>query len=147
MTNTRFLPGLSALRGERHAALAAGLIREERLRSTAALRHALPLTSWRGRSGRRYVVGVHPSAEPDLADVTDAVVIAVERDGDGLARMVGVAAPGRRSARVSRLGWIDAVRRSGATELHVHRLADSEAERHAVLADLAGSDPAASCPA
>ena len=55
------------------------MIREERLRSTAALRHALPLTSWRGRSGRRYVVGVHACGEPDLADVTDAVVIAVER--------------------------------------------------------------------
>ena len=122
------------------------MIREERLRSTAALRHSLPLTSWRGRSGRRYVVGVHACGEPDLADVTDAVVIAVERDGDGRARLVGASAPGRRTARLSRLGWLDAARRSGATELHVHRLADSEAERHAVLADLA-SDAASSCPA
>ena len=49
-------------------------VREERLRSTAGVRQAsLPLSSWRGRSGRRYVVGIHPLDEAHVIEVTDAV--------------------------------------------------------------------------
>lgn len=111
-------------------------IREERLRSTAGLREPDALSSWRGRSGRRYVVGVQPLAETDVSEVTDAVVIAVQRSGDGTAAVVDVAMAGDGMPPRARLGWLSSMRARGATEVHVHRLADSEAERQAVLADL-----------
>ena len=111
-------------------------IREERLRSTIGLREPDVLSSWRGRSGRRYVVGVQPLAETDVSEVTDAVVIAVQRSGDGTAAVVDVAMAGDEMPPRARLGWLSSMRARGATEVHVHRLADSEAERQAVLADL-----------
>ena len=43
-------------------------VREERLRATTGLLRGLDLTSWRGRSGRRYIVGVHPLTEGELLD-------------------------------------------------------------------------------
>lgn len=116
-------------------------IREERLRATSGLRRpedlAERLTAWRGRSGRRYVVGVHGSSEPEVADLTDAVVIAVERRDDGTASVLDVAAPRAASSRRARLRWQSQMRARGATELHVHLLAEDEAERDAVVRDLA----------
>lgn len=136
MANIRPLPWLTSLRDLRSERIVGSLIREERLRATALLREPDSLTSWRGRSGRRYVVGVHAPTEPDLADIADAVVIAVRRGRDGTAAVVDAAAPGRWTPRPARAGWLSAARRQGATELHVHRLADSEAARRAVVADL-----------
>ena len=112
-------------------------VREERLRSTAGLRNQDAMTSWRGASGRRYVVGVRPSVEADLADVTEAVVIAVRRAGDGTASVIDVATPGPGTTRRSRLRWLALARTRGATEMHVHLLAESDAERDAVRRDLA----------
>ncbi len=61
----------------------------------AGLRGAAPaLSAWRGHSGRRYVVGVHDLAEPDLDEVDEAVVIAVRRDDAGIAQAVSIAASG-----------------------------------------------------
>ncbi|MBV9076784.1 MAG: hypothetical protein JO048_04805 [Methylobacteriaceae bacterium] len=124
------------MRGERTTRAS---IREERLRATAGLRGSDTLSSWRGRSGRRYVVGVQSAAEVDPADEADAVLIAVERRQDGSAAVVDVAAPACGSARRARQGWLAAVRARGATEIHVHRLAETDAERRAVLEDLVGS--------
>lgn len=112
---------------------------EERLRATADLRGMLNLTSWRGRSGRRYVVGVHPLIEPELRDVSDAVLIAVRRDADGMAQVVEIASVGPRLREAARRAWIEEARRQGATEMHVHRLAESAKERQAVVEDLKGS--------
>lgn len=111
-------------------------VREERLRATAGLREPLPLTSWRGHSGRRYVVGVHALSEVEIADLTNAVLIAVERGGDGTAKVLDVAAPGAQTAPRIRIRWLSRMRARGATEMHVHRLAESEEERRAVVADL-----------
>lgn len=111
-------------------------IREERLRVTSGLRSADAITSWRGASGRRYVVGVHPGVSAEVADVTEAVLIAVERAVDGTARVIDVAAPSAASSRSSRLRWLARVRIRGATELHVHLLAEDEREREAVRRDL-----------
>jgi hypothetical protein len=44
---------------------------------------------------------------------------------------------GRTDARRSRLSWLSRMRARGATEMHVHRLAESEAARAAVVDDLA----------
>jgi hypothetical protein len=111
-------------------------VREERLRATAGLSATLPLSSWRGRSGRRYVVGVHALDEREIEDITDAVMIAVRRDGDGVACVIDIAAAGDRRRERGRLSWACAVRARGATEVHVHRLAEDDAGRRAVMDDL-----------
>lgn len=110
------------------------LPREERLRSCAGLRGspAMPLSAWRGRSGRRYVVRILPVPVVDAEDLCDAVVIQVSRDGSGLAEIRGVAIVGdRAAARAFAASLPPAV-----TELHAHRLAETDADRAAVLADL-----------
>lgn len=129
------------MRDMRHDRIARALVREERLRATAGLREQPALTSWRGKSGRRYVVGIHPANEPDIADVTDAVLIAVQRSGDGTAEVLDVAAPGALTSRRQRQRWVSRMRDRGATELHIHRLAESESDRLAVVADLALGAP------
>lgn len=113
-------------------------MREERLRTTAGLRGspALALSAWRGRSGRRYVVGVHELGEPDLGEMGEAVVIAVRRDEAGIAVPVSVASSGESPREHLRRTWLAHVRRQGATEMHVHRLAETEDERRAIVADL-----------
>lgn len=111
-------------------------VREERLRATAGLRQALPLSSWRGRSGRRYVVGVHALSEPGIGDWTDAVLIAIHRAGDGTAHVVDIETAGPRPRGAAREHWMSRVRARGATELHVHRLAESDDERLAIAEDL-----------
>lgn len=113
-------------------------MREERLKTTAGLRGtpALPLSAWRGRSGRRYVVGIHPAGAFDLDEMAEAVVIAVRRDDTGIAEMVSVATSNESPRDHLRRTWLNRVRNRGATELHVHRLADGEAERTAIVNDL-----------
>jgi hypothetical protein len=130
------------LRGER--ARRAG-VREERLRATAGLRQApLQLSSWRGRSGRRYVVGVHAFDEVEALHVTEAVVLAVRRDEDGTAHVIDVATAGSRPVEQARSRWMTIMREQGATEVHVHRLAEDENERRAIVADLREDETRAS---
>lgn len=112
-------------------------VREERLRSTTGLKHAAPMSSWRGASGRRYVVGIQPTLSPDIVDMEGAVLIAVRRAGDGTASVIDVAAAEPSATRRARLRWLALMRTRGATEMHVHLLADDEAEREAVRRDLA----------
>ena len=112
-------------------------IREERLRATAGLASTDAISSWRGASGRRYVVGVHALIGTGLADVAEAVVLAVRRQHDGVAEVVDVAAPAADTSRRARLRWLAFMRARGATEMHVHLLAGSVAEREAVRQDLA----------
>ncbi|MEE7455337.1 hypothetical protein MPAR168_16035 [Methylorubrum populi] len=95
------------------------------------------LSAWRGRSGRRYVVGVHDLVEAELAEIGEAVVIAVRRDEAGIAEAVAIAAVGRGARERLHRNWLARARQSGATEMHVHRLAESEEARRAVVTDLA----------
>lgn len=113
-------------------------VREERLRTTTGLRGtpALALSAWRGRSGRRYVVGVHTLCEPDLEEFDEAVLIAVRRDASGVAEPVAVVSAGLSACEKLDRGWLAGARRRGATEMHVHRQAEGEAERRAIVADL-----------
>lgn len=136
MRNIEFIHGQGAMRDGRNERARRAGVREERLRVTAGLSVALRLSAWRGRSGRRYVVGVHALREADLSDVTEAVLIAVRREGDGTACVVDVAAAGALPRERLASAWMAAVRACGATEMHVHRLAADEAERGAVIADL-----------
>ena len=117
--------------------------REVRLRSTAGLRGtpALALCAWQGRSGRRYVVGVHGLTETDLTEIGDAVVIAVRRDSEGLAVPVAVGSNGRSPRERLPIKWFADALGRGATEMHVHRLAENEDERRAIVDDLSLSEP------
>jgi hypothetical protein len=83
------------------------------------------LTSWRGLSGRRYIVSVyHPASVPDYGD---AVLIAVGRDRHGGRRIlaVGTGSPEPLAAL------------AGCVEIHVHLLARDAGEKARLLADLA----------
>ncbi|WP_051439761.1 hypothetical protein [Methylobacterium sp. 10] len=113
-------------------------MREVRLRTAASLRGtpALALSAWRGRSGRRYVVGIHELAELELDDMGEAVVMAVRRDSTGIGELIAVAAAGSSPRERLTRNWIARARHGGATEMHVHRLAEDEAERCEIVADL-----------
>jgi hypothetical protein len=111
-------------------------VREERLQATAGLNSAPALSSWRGRSGRRYIVGIHPFTEMEVLSVTNAVILAVRRDEAGAAQVVDVATAGSHPSEQARTRWFAKVQACGATEMHVHRLADSDTRRQAIVKDL-----------
>ena len=113
-------------------------VREERLKATSGMRHVgLSLTSWRGRSGQRYVVGVHClSDESTLLDATEAVMLAVHRGADGRARILAAIAVGVRECRTRHAEWLARAREKGANEIHLHRLAEDDGEREAIVRDL-----------
>ncbi|MGV7031354.1 hypothetical protein [Methylobacterium symbioticum] len=138
MANKRALSWSAALRDLKDDRTRRQDVREERLRTTAGLRGspALALSAWRGRSGKRYVVGVHALEEPDLSEIGEAVVMAVRRDTAGIAQLVSVASSGESPREHLQRTWLARVRTSGATEMHVHRLAEDEAARAAIVEDL-----------
>lgn len=111
-------------------------IREERLRTLAGLRGAAApaLSAWRGLSGRRYVVGVHSLDIETAAEALPAALIAVRRGDIGLAQIVDLYSG---EADASDVGeWVRRAAASGATELHIYRLADGIDELTAAIADL-----------
>lgn len=119
-------------------------MREERLRATAGLRSSSTLSSWRGRSGRRYIVGVHALNETELLEVTDAVILAVKRDHAGNGIVVDAAMAASDPSEQPRLRWLTKVQERGATELHIHRLAATEDDRRAIFEDLREDETQAS---
>ena len=116
----------------------ADLPREEMLRTGRGYRGypALPVSAWRGWSGRRYVVGIHQAQGFDVDEAIEAVVIAVRRDGtgfdDGIAKLVRVECCADLAAARA---FVDGQPKT-VTEFHVHRIAADAAERAAILADL-----------
>lgn len=142
MPNRRSLSWGAALRDLRNDRADRPVVREERLRTMAGLRGtpSLALSAWRGRSGARYVVGIHDISSGALDDLTNTVVLAVVRTG--AASRILRATADIDSADSPR--WIDSVRRGGATEIHVHRLAETAAERRAVVVDLTAASAVAS---
>ena len=95
----------------------------------------IALSAWRGQSGRRYVVAVYTlvQARSDV-DPPGAVILGVRRGDDGSARIVGAGWRGTMAEAVE-LATAD-----GATEIHAHRLADSDEDREAIVEDLVGDD-------
>jgi hypothetical protein len=81
-------------------------------------------------------VGVHPLELSELLEVTDAVLLAVRRDEAGTGHVVDVAMAGPEPSEATRTRWLAKVQALGASELHVHRLADTDALRRAILDDL-----------
>lgn len=137
MSNRRSLSWSAALRDLRADRTARPEVREERLTALSSVRGlaGLKLSAWRGRSGERYVVGVHDLAAAASEDLTGTVVLAVVREGAS-SRILRATAD---LAACDVALWIDSVRRAGASEIHVHRLAETVAERHAVVIDLTGA--------
>ncbi|MHC2108901.1 hypothetical protein [Methylobacterium sp. CM6246] len=114
------------------------LPREERLRTTAGLRGtpALGLSAWRGKSGRRYVVGIHQIGGIDPDDIGEAVVIAVRRDAPGYSAGIAQAVRVEACAEASAVRALLAGLPKACTELHIHRLCEGDAERAAAVSDL-----------
>jgi hypothetical protein len=114
------------------------VVREERLKATSGLRHVgLTLSSWRGRSGQRYVVSVHSlSDESTILDVTEAVMLGVHRAPDGRPRILAAAAISARECQSQNAAWLASLRSQGANEIHIHRLAENAEEREAIVRDL-----------
>ena len=144
MANRRTISWSTAMRDMRNDRTRRAGVREERLRTAIGARGALELSSWRGRSGRRYVVGIHPLSESEINELTNAVVIAVRRDNDGSAALVDFATVGAQPRSGGRARWIASVRARGASEMHVHRLAATDAERRAIIDDLREDEARAS---
>jgi hypothetical protein len=100
--------------------------------------------SWRGLSGRRYICSVYPIdqvcpidqvhsiAEPAF-ECGRAVVLAVRQTMDG-AEIVFIFQPAASGADFA--SWAALARRCGAGQFHVHLLAETQAERDGVAADL-----------
>jgi hypothetical protein len=144
MANKRTISWNTAMRDLRNDRMRRAGVREERLRATAGLRSSSTLSSWRGRSGRRYIVGVHPLNETELLDVIDAVILAVRRDRDGTGTVVDAAMTASEPAAQTRMRWLAKVQELGATELHIHRLAATDEDRRAIFEDLREDETQAS---
>jgi hypothetical protein len=144
MANKRTISWNAAMRDLRNDRMRRAGVREERLRATAGLRSSSTLSSWRGRSGRRYIVGVHPLNETELLEVTDAVILAVKRDRLGNGIVVDAAMAASDPSERTRMRWLAKVRDLGATELHIHRLAATEDDRRAIFEDLRENEVQAS---
>jgi hypothetical protein len=130
MSNRR-MSWASALRDLKDDRAVRSVIREERLRTLAA--GGFPMSCWRGQSGRRYVFGIMPVSVESFDGQWDAVVIAVCRDSAGNAEVIDVAG----NVGIGRaLDWVNAARRAGASELHLHRLCECVKERVEMVRDL-----------
>lgn len=108
------------------------------MRAFAMLGDDLAFTAWRGVSGRRYVTSIYASASPEIAETSEAIVVAVRRDRSGRAEPIGSAAFESDALSAERRSWITEMVACGACEMHVHLLAESPAARRAVLDDLGG---------
>lgn len=97
--------------------------------------------AWRGLSGRRYVCSVFPARRNlswgGMPEFDDAVVLAVAADAWGARRRIAVfefhSRRGRFCGDPDRVG---AALEAGASEWHVHLLAERPWTRRAVIADL-----------
>lgn len=89
---------------------------------------------WRGQSGRRYLHSVHSLA--DWPGYCDANVIFARPRADGGREALWIGRISAAGSEMHRGGLIDRMADAGASEIHVHLLAGSEAERRAIERDL-----------
>ncbi len=105
--------------------------REMPLRSTAGLT-GRRFTAWRGRSGRRFVASVFAVTDDHALGFTDAVLLAVDAER----RIVAARDSGPFGVEAALTRWRQSVAQAGATEIHVHLLAEDGLSRRAALLDL-----------
>ena len=99
---------------------------------------------WRGRSGRRYVFSIYRTGDTGGAAVpsySEAVMIAARRGSDGGRSILRVGRTGALPGLVMRVPERDERFDEGADELHFHLLAGDDAEREAIVSDLAEASP------
>lgn len=113
------------------AAVLPGQVRELPLRAAAQLAERR-FTAWRGRSGRRYVASVFAIQDGHALGFSDAVLLAVSPDR----KIVAARDSGPFGIDAALTRWRDAVAMAGASEIHVHLLAEDAAGRRAALCDL-----------
>ena len=101
------------------------------LRSTAALNERR-FTAWRGRSGRRYVASVFQAGDDHALGFADAVLLAVSPER----RIVAARDSGPFGIEAATRRWRGAAVAAGASEIHVHLLAEDGLSRRAALLDL-----------
>ncbi|WP_439496213.1 hypothetical protein [Bosea sp. (in: a-proteobacteria)] len=89
-------------------------------------------TAWRGRSGRRYVASVFTITDEHALGFTDAVLLAVSSDR----RIIAARDSGPFGVEAALGRWRRAVALAGASEIHVHLLAEDGMTRRAALLDL-----------
>jgi hypothetical protein len=92
--------------------------------------------NWLGASGRRYICSVYSIGEPPPFDCRRAVIAAVRRNASGAA-ILFMFQPGVNEERDDFRLWTQRARACGASEWHVHLLAETPEERACVLRDLA----------
>jgi hypothetical protein len=95
--------------------------------------------SWRGASGRRYIVSVYDARA--CPAYCDAVLIAAAVDADGRRRALALADTGVFPEPVLARTAKFAASVAERVEFHLHLLAASPAERRAALDDLAAAAP------
>lgn len=105
--------------------------RELPMRSTAGLGERR-FTAWRGRSGRRYVASIFAVGDDHALGFTDAVLLAVSADR----RILAARDSGPFGIEAALTRWRQAVAQAGASEIHVHLLAEDGISRRAALLDL-----------
>lgn len=105
--------------------------REMPLRSTAGLAERR-FTAWRGRSGRRYVASVFSVTDDHALGFSDAVLLAVSAER----RIIAARESGPFGIEAALTRWRRSVAMAGATEVHVHLLAEDGLTRRAALLDL-----------
>jgi hypothetical protein len=89
-------------------------------------------TAWRGRSGRRYVASIFAAMDETAMGFPDGVMLAVTADR----RIIAARDSGPFGVEEALTRWRDAAVNAGATEIHVHLLAEGPAERRRALIDL-----------
>jgi hypothetical protein len=115
----------------RDDAVVPGQVREMPLRAAAQVAERR-FTAWRGRSGRRYVASVFAIQDGHALGFSDAVLLAVSPDR----KIVAARDSGPFGIDAALMRWRDAVAMAGASEIHVHLLAEDSAGRRAALCDL-----------
>jgi hypothetical protein len=105
--------------------------REMPMRSTAGLGERR-FTAWRGRSGRRYVASIFAIGDGHALGFTDAVLLAVSADR----RILAARDSGPFGIEAALTRWQQSVAQAGASEIHVHLLAEDGISRRAALLDL-----------
>lgn len=89
-------------------------------------------TAWRGRSGRRYVASVFRAHDASALTFVDAVLLAVGTER----RVLAVRDSGPFGVEAALGRWRDQCVAAGATEFHVHLLAEDADARRRALMDL-----------
>ena len=101
------------------------------LRSAAGLGERR-FTAWRGRSGQRYVASVFSVTDDHALGFSDAVLLAVSEDR----QIIAARESGPFGIEAALTRWRRSVVLAGASEIHIHLLAEDGLSRRAALLDL-----------